>query len=117
MVDGVNGQDHKRGVMANAADSMNAIRANIRDQQTQQDLVKKINEITERINALQPKLREAIANNNTKYIQEIGQQIQDLKTEQGKLIEQLSQMQKSGPQDSTAKAKGSSVFGDGFGLN
>ena len=78
------------------------------------ELKKKINEITERINALQPKLRDAIVNNNTKYIQEIGQQIQDLKTEQGKLIEQFSQMQKSGPQDSTAKAKGSSLFGDGF---
>ena len=112
MVDGVNGQDHK-GMKA-ALDSLNAVRSGIRKEEQTQQLIQKINGITEKINALQPKLREAIANNNTKYIQEIGEEIQTLKTLQDSLINKLPSLPQAEPQDSTAKAKGPSVFGDGF---
>lgn len=114
MVESIGGQDKNRGLKANA-DSLHKVKQDIRsNQQKVSETAKEINQISKQIDSLHNKMRNALVSGDAKTAELLGKQAQDLKTRQETLI---NLMDAQAAQDSTSKAKGPSVFGDGFGLN
>jgi uncharacterized protein (DUF3084 family) len=114
MVESIGGQDKNRGLKA-SADSLHKIKQDIRsNEQKVSETAKEINQISKQIDSLHGEMRNALVSGDAKTVELLDKQVQDLKARQETLINLIDAQ---AAQNSTSKAKGPSVFGDGFGQN